>query len=195
MTNEVAIGPSVETLRLERIERRARALHHAVRAVERLEVLMPDETAFTPSPVAPYLTVDDAKGAIDFYLRAFGARELGRQATPDGRILHAALQLNGGLVMLCDDFPEMSEGRRSSPPALGGTAVAIHLTLPDVDATWKRAVEAGAKVVMPLADAFWGDRFGVLEDPFGHRWSLSTPQREVSEEEMGAAVKEMFEKE
>jgi PhnB protein len=138
-----------------------------------------------PPPVSPYLTVHDAKGAIDFYTRAFGAREVSRQAMPDSdKLMHAAVMINGGLVMLSDDFPEMSGGKSRTPKAYGGTSVTIHLNLPDVDAVWNQAVAAGAQVVMPLADMFWGDRYGILEDPFGHHWSLATPKRQMTSEQI-----------
>ena len=90
------------------------------------------------------------------------------------RVMHATLLLNGGVVMLADEFPEFSGGKPSNPAALGGTGVTIQLELKDADAAWKQAVEAGAQVVMPLADQFWGDRYGILADPFGHRWALFT---------------------
>jgi PhnB protein len=144
----------------------------------------------TNPSLLPYLTVDDARAAIAFYERAFGARLLRRQATPDEKkLIHAALALNGSVLMLSDDFPEKTGGRSRTPRALAGSPVTLHLTLPDVDAVWKRALEAGATVVMPLADQFWGDRYGVLEDPSGHRWSLSTPKREATEDDLreGAA--------
>ena len=146
-----------------------------------------------PPPLAPYLTVDNAKAAVDFYVRAFGAVELSRQPTPDGeKLIHVALSFNGGLLMLCDDFPEMSGGKARSPKALGGTPVTIHLDLPDVDAIWKRAVDAGATVTMPLANMFWGDRYGKLRDPFGHEWSLATRQHEASQTELDAGAKKRF---
>ena len=154
-----------------------------------------DHTTPPPPPLAPYLTVDDAKAAIAFYERAFGAVELSRQATPDGeKLIHAALTINGGLFMLCDDFPEMTGGKRRTPRALGGTAVTLHLDLPDVDATWAKAVEAGAAVTMPLADQFWGDRYGKLEDPFGHSWSLATRKRAVAQAELDQATAAFFPK-
>lgn len=139
--------------------------------------------------VLPHLTVDDAAAAIDFYVKAFGAVELGRVPGPDGkRLFHAALRLNGSTVMLNDDFPEMNDGKSTTPTALGGTPVTIHLTVTDVDAKFQRAVDAGATVVMPLDDQFWGDRYGVVRDPFGFLWSLGQPVREVSSEEIEQAV-------
>ncbi len=139
--------------------------------------------------VSPMLTVDDGAAAIDFYVKAFDAEELGRVPGPDGKKLyHAALRINGSLVMLNDDFPEMSDGKSLTPPALGGSPVSIHLTVTDVDAKFQKAVDAGATVLMPLEDAFWGDRYGELRDPFGHRWSMGQPVREVSDAEIAEAV-------
>lgn len=139
--------------------------------------------------VSPHLTVDDGAAAIDFYVKAFGAVELGRVPGPDGKkLFHAALQLNGATIMLNDDFPEMNDGKSTTPTALGGSPVTIHLTVTDVDAKFQKAVDAGATVVMPLDDQFWGDRYGVLRDPFGHLWSLGQPVREVSDEEIKEAV-------
>jgi len=144
-------------------------------------------------PLTPYLCVDDANGAIEFYKRAFGAVELARQPGPDGKkLIHAALTIHGGMLMLCDDFPEMTGGKPRTPRALGGSPVTLHLDLPDVDATWAKAVEAGAKVTMPLADMFWGDRYGQLEDPFGHKWSLATRKRAPSKDELDKGAAEAF---
>ncbi|OBK74950.1 VOC family protein [Mycobacterium sp. 1274761.0] len=139
--------------------------------------------------VLPHLVVDDAAGAIDFYVKAFGAVEQGRVPGPDGKLIHAAVNINGSMVMLNDDFPEMSGGKSMTPKALGGSPVTIHLVVTDVDKKFQQAVDAGATVVMPLDDMFWGDRYGVLQDPFGHQWSLGQPVREVSMEEIEAAVK------
>jgi PhnB protein len=144
---------------------------------------------FQPA-VSPHLVVDNAAAAIDFYVKAFGAEELGRVPGPDGKLIHAALNINGATIMLNDDFPEMSGGKSTTPKSLGGTPVTIHLTVTDVDAKFQRAVDAGATVVMPLEDMFWGDRYGVVEDPFGHQWSLGQPVREVSMEELQEAVKQ-----
>ncbi|APE18399.1 VOC family protein [Mycolicibacterium pallens] len=138
--------------------------------------------------VTPHLVVDDAPAAIDFYVKAFGATEIGRVPRPDGKLIHAALQINGAMVMLNDDFPEMSDGKSMTPPALGGTPVTIHLTVTDVDDKFQRALDAGATVVMPLEDQFWGDRYGVVLDPFGHQWSLGQPVREVSYDEIQHAM-------
>ena len=138
--------------------------------------------------LVPHLVVDDATAAIDFYVRAFGAVELGRVPGPDGRLVHAALRINGFTVMLNDDFPEMCGGKSMTPTALGGTPVTIHLTVTDVETKFAQAVEAGATVVADLQDQFWGDRYGVVADPFGHRWSLGQPVREVSMDEIAAAI-------
>lgn len=138
--------------------------------------------------VAPHLCVDDGAAAIDFYVKAFGATELARLAGPDGKLMHGAVQINGSTVMLNDDFPEYNDGKASTPTALGGSPVTIHLQVTDAEAVFQRAVDAGATVVMPLADQFWGDRYGVLRDPFSHLWSVGQPVREVSEEELRAAM-------
>jgi PhnB protein len=138
--------------------------------------------------VAPHLVVDDAAAAIDFYVKAFGATEYGRVPHPDGRLVHAALDINGSMVMLNDDFPEYSDGKSSTPKALGGTPVTIHLQVVDVESAFQRAVDAGATVIAPLEDQFWGDRYGVIRDPFGHHWSLGQPVRTVSPEEIAAAM-------
>ncbi len=138
--------------------------------------------------LSPHLVVDDAAAAIDFYIRAFDAAELGRVPGPDGRLIHAALRINGCTVMLNDDFPETCGGKSMTPRSLGGTPVTLHLTVTDVDAKFARALDAGATVVAPLTDQFWGDRYGVVADPFGHHWSLAQPVREVSMEEIATAM-------
>jgi PhnB protein len=138
--------------------------------------------------LSPNLVVDNAAAAIDFYVKAFGATEYGRVPHPDGRLVHAALDINGSMVMLNDDFPDYNDGKSSTPKALGGTPVTIHLQVPDVEAAFARAVDAGATVVAPLEDQFWGDRYGMVRDPFGHQWSLGQPMREVSAEEIAAAM-------
>jgi PhnB protein len=138
--------------------------------------------------LSPHLVVDNAAAAIDFYVKAFDAVELGRVPGPDGRLIHAAVRINGFTVMLADDFPETCGGTSMTPKSLGGTPVTIHLTVTDVDAKFQRAVEAGATVVAALEDQFWGDRYGVVADPFGHHWSLGQPVREVSMDEIRTAM-------
>jgi uncharacterized glyoxalase superfamily protein PhnB len=132
--------------------------------------------------LTPSLTVHNATEAIEFYKRAFGAEELSRAPAPDGRrIWHAELKIGDSRLMLNDEFPEMGGGR--GPRSLGGTATSLHLYVRDADAVFKRAVEAGATVSMPIMDAFWGDRYGKVTDPFGHEWGIATHKEDVSEEE------------
>ncbi len=144
--------------------------------------------------LAPHLVCDDAAAAIDFYKAAFGAQEMMRLPAPDGRLLHGAVMINGSMVMLAGEFcmsdDEAAQRGARSPKSLGGTPVTIHLNVPDVDAAVARAVAAGASVVMPVADQFWGDRYGVVEDPFGHHWSIATPLRAepMSEAELREAA-------
>ena len=137
--------------------------------------------------VTPYLTVDDGARAIEFYVRAFGAREKDRMPGPGGKIMHAELRIGDSVVMLSDEFPGMSSAR--APKALGGTTGGLFLYLPDVDAAFRRAVEAGCKVLMPVTDMFWGDRFGKLEAPFGNQWSLATHKEDVSPREQAERAK------
>ncbi len=145
--------------------------------------------AITVEPaLAPHLVVDDAAAAIDFYVRAFDAVELGRVPGPDGRLIHAALRINGSVVLLNDDFPETCGGKSMTPKSLCGTPVTIHLTVTDVDTKFQQALDAGATVVAPLQDQFWGDRYGVIADPFGHHWSLGQPVREVTMDDIAAAM-------
>ena len=120
--------------------------------------------------VMPYLTVKGGAEAVDFYVQAFGAVEFARHPADDGvRILNSHLGINGGSIMLSDDFPEF-HGNVGAPPPSG---VVLHLQVDDADAWWARATQAGCTVVMPLADMFWGDRYGQVKDPFGHTWSLA----------------------
>jgi PhnB protein len=131
--------------------------------------------------VTPYLCVKGAAQALDFYKRAFGAKEIMRMAMSDDRVGHAEIEIGGARVMLADEFPEM--GFRS-PRAIGGTPVQIHLYVKDVDAVFPRAIAAGAKEKRPLRDEFYGDRTATLEDPYGHVWTVSTHKEDVSPEEM-----------
>lgn len=139
--------------------------------------------------VTPYLIVRGADRAIAFYEAAFGARELFRMQRPDGGVGHAELQLGDSKIMLADEHPEV--GARS-PDAVGGTAVTIHLYVDDVDATAERAVAAGARLTRPVEDQFYGDRLGVLQDPFGHVWSVASQREVVSPEELRRRAAERF---
>jgi PhnB protein len=140
-----------------------------------------------------HLVCDPCADAIEFYKRAFGAQEIDRVLGPDRRrIMHAAMRIGGSVVFLVDDFPEFSGGKASSPKALGGTPVTIHRYVEDCDAAIKRAADAGAKVAMPAEDMFWGDRYGVVTDPFGHSWSFATHVRDLTSAEVEAAMKEAF---
>ena len=124
-------------------------------------------------PLIPYLTVSDAAAAIEFYKTAFGAMGIARHHAPESTlIMHAHLMINDGSVMLSDDFSSVMGGKSSTPEALGGSPVTIHLQMGMWTTFWERAVAAGATVRMPLAEQFWGDRYGQLLDPFGHKWSI-----------------------
>ena len=142
--------------------------------------------------ITPHLTIRGAAQAIEFYKKAFGAQELGRSAAPDGKIMHAALKVGDSILYLADEFP--GPGGSHSPAALKGSPVTLHIYVSDVDALFHRAVAAGAKVTMPLADQFWGDRYGQLEDPFGHRWSLGTRKEDLTREEVDQRAKAFFAK-
>ena len=143
----------------------------------------------------PYLTVSDAAAAIDFYKAAFGAQELTRHAAPGGnKLMHATLIVHGSTLMLADDFPEYSNGQGRTPEALGGSPVILALEVKDADATWEKAVAAGATVRFPLQDQFWGERYGQLTDPFGHIWSVGQELRQVSKEEAETGAEVAFSK-
>ncbi len=131
--------------------------------------------------VTPFLVVNDAAKAIDFYRRAFGAKEIMRMDGPDGKIGHAELKIGDSILMISDETPQTSV---RSPRSLGGSTVNIFLYVDNVDTVFKQAESAGAKVNMPLENMFWGDRYGTLTDPFGHSWSVATHKEDVSSEEM-----------
>ena len=138
--------------------------------------------------LTPHLICAGAADAIKFYTEAFGAVEQFRLPGPEGKLMHACVKIGDSMLMLVD---EMAGCSMLGPRSLKGSPVAIHLYVPNVDAVVAQAVEAGARVTMPAADMFWGDRFAQLEDPFGHRWSVATHQRDVPMEEMQAAVRAM----
>jgi PhnB protein len=131
--------------------------------------------------LTPHLTVRDADRALEFYKNALGAEVLNVARTPDGKVLHAMLRIGDSPLMLNDEFPEMGG---LSPLSTGGAGVTIHIYTENVDQAFDRAVNAGAKVKMPLMDQFWGDRYGIVTDPFGHSWSLATHIKDMSPEEM-----------
>lgn len=137
--------------------------------------------------VTPHLVCAGAADAIEFYKKAFGATEEARLPGPDGKLMHAMIRIGGSAVMLVDEMPEWGA---LGPKALKGSPVTIHLYVEDADAFVARAVKAGAKVTMPVAEMFWGDRYGKLEDPFGHQWSVGTHVRDVSMEEAQKAMQQ-----
>jgi uncharacterized glyoxalase superfamily protein PhnB len=138
--------------------------------------------------VTPHLVCAGAADAIEFYKRAFGAVETSRMPGPDGKLMHASVKIGDSTVMLVDEFPQWGA---VGPNALKGSPVTIHLQVEDADALFKRAVDAGATVKHAIEDAFWGDRYGVLSDPFGHSWSIATHQRDLTPEEIGQAMQKM----
>lgn len=143
--------------------------------------------------IVPYLIIDGASKAVEFYKEAFNAEVIGCFEVPDGsKVMHAEIQIGDSRVYLADAFPEWG---CQGPQALGGTSVSLHLWTKDVDQAFERAVAAGCEVTMPLADQFWGDRMGKLRDPFGHEWNLSMHVEDVSSEEMQRRVVEMFSQE
>jgi PhnB protein len=137
--------------------------------------------------VTPYLAVDDAAQAIEYYKKAFGAKERARMETPDGKIGHAEIEMGDSLVMLSDPFPQAST---RPPKELGGTSASVFMYVEDVDAVVRQAVDAGATITMEVADQFWGDRFGSIQDPFGHSWSIATHVEDVPPEEMAERAKQ-----
>jgi uncharacterized glyoxalase superfamily protein PhnB len=140
--------------------------------------------------LTPHLVVKGAGQAIEFYKKAFGAEEITRMPGPDGKsIMHAEIKIGDSRLFLVDEFPEMGA---QGPLGIGGTPVTIHVYVEDVDTVFNRAVAAGAQVRMPLADAFWGDRYGQVTDPFGHRWSLATRKEDLTPEEISQRAQAAF---
>ncbi|HEY7912205.1 MAG TPA: VOC family protein [Blastocatellia bacterium] len=156
--------------------------------------------------ITPSIVVSDAASAIEFYKKAFGAEEIMRATTPDGsKVFHSQVRIGDSCFFVYDEFPQMSESeggstgggdcggaRQLSPRSLGATTGALNLYVENADAAFEKAVSAGAQPLMPMEDAFWGDRFGMVADPFGHFWTFSTHMREVSPEEVAAAANEFF---
>jgi uncharacterized glyoxalase superfamily protein PhnB len=144
------------------------------------------------SGIIAHLVLNDAAAAMDFYKAAFGAVELYRMPAPDGRLMHAEMKLGDTVFMLADDFPEYCGGASRSAKTLGGTPVGLHRYVPDCDAAVKQATDAGATVLCPPQDMFWGDRYAVVVDPFGHQWSLATHIKDLTPEEMMAGMNSCF---
>ena len=142
--------------------------------------------------LTPSLTVRDAARAIEFYKQAFGAEVRGGIAKgPDGKVMHAELQIGDSVIMLTDEFPEFGS---LSPQSSGGAGMGLHIYVDGVDAAFDRAVKAGAQVEMPVSDQFWGDRYGKLKDPFGHKWSIATHIKDMSADEMKRSMDEAMQK-
>ncbi|RZI44424.1 VOC family protein [Herbaspirillum sp. HC18] len=139
--------------------------------------------------LTPYLTIRNAAAALDFYKRAFGADETFRVASPDGKIGHAEIRIGDSAIMLSDEFPEMGA---KSPEAMGGSPVMLHLYVENVDALVDRAVQAGGKLERPVADQFYGDRGGMITDPFGHKWWIATHVEDVPPDELERRSKATF---
>ncbi|WP_233829046.1 VOC family protein [Paraburkholderia sp. ZP32-5] len=135
--------------------------------------------------LTPYLVCKNASEAIAFYEKAFNAVEQVRLPGPDGKVMHATLKIGDSMMMLTDEWPEH---QMFDANTLKGTPVTIHLYVPDVDASFKQAVDAGATARMPVTDMFWGDRYGQVQDPFGHKWSIATHKRDLSPEEIRNAM-------
>jgi PhnB protein len=138
--------------------------------------------------ITPHLVVRDAAAAAEWYTAALGAEEHGRLAVPGGKLMQLELRFGSATVMLADEFPDMGV---LSPLSIGGTATVLHLSTDDVDAVWQRAIDGGAEVRQPLAEAFWGERYGQITDPFGHRWGLAQHVRDVPREQLERAVAEL----
>ena len=141
--------------------------------------------------ITPFMTVRDAARAIEFYKQAFGAKEKGVMKGPEGKVMHAELVIGDSIIMLADEFPEFGS---LSPQSTGGSGTGLHIYIEDVDSAFDRAVKAGATVEMPVDDMFWGDRYGKLRDPFGHKWSIGTHKADLSTEEMKKGMDETMAK-
>ena len=137
--------------------------------------------------VTPYLVVEGAAEAIDFYTRVFGAKEQMRMPAPGGKIGHAEMRIGNAIVMLSDEFPGVSS--QKAPTSLGGTTGSLMVYVPNVDAAFKRATDAGCTSIMAPTDMFWGDRFGKLQDPYGNQWGLATHVKDVPPKQMAEAAK------
>ena len=140
--------------------------------------------------VTPHMVCAGGGAAIDFYKKAFNAEEVARFLTPQGKLMHGCIRIGDSLIMIADEFPEWGS---LGPNALKGSSVTIHLNVADTDKQFQQAINAGCEQVMPLEDMFWGDRYGIVKDPFGHSWSIATHVRDVSPEEIQQAISQMGE--
>jgi len=150
-------------------------------------------TAASPIPkgfhtLTPHIVVNDAKAAADFYHRAFGAEVMGLSLGPDGKVMHAQVRIGDSILMFADEYPELNSPAPSTTKA--DTCVRLHLYVEDADKVFESALQAGAQTVMPLQTQFWGDRYGQVLDPFGHRWSIATHVKDMSTEEMKTAAEQ-----
>lgn len=155
---------------------------------------MPEKIKAVPDgfrTVTPFLSIQGASDAIKFYQKAFGAEQIERHDALDGKVMHAVLRIGDSLIMLADEFPEYNSGV-SSPVRLTGSCVVLHLYVDNVDDLFNKAVQAGAKVIMPVEDRFWGDRYGQLQDPFGHHWSVAAHIADLTSEEIEKGAQECF---
>jgi uncharacterized glyoxalase superfamily protein PhnB len=141
--------------------------------------------------VVPHLCVKDGHAAVDFYKKALNAEVIAVHTMPNGKVMHAEFRVGDSAIMLADEFPEMGSALRS-PQTLNGTACSLQVGVADTDAAFKQATGAGAKPLMPPADMFWGDRYAMIQDPFGHVWALRTQKEEVSPEELERRTKAFF---
>ena len=146
---------------------------------------MPQET----HTITPHLVVRDADRAARWYATALGAEEGDRIPVPGGKLMSVELRIGDSTVMLADEFPELGV---LSPLSIGGTATVLHVTVADVEAVWQRAVDAGAEILQPLGETFWGERYGQIRDPFGHRWGLAQRIRDVPRDEVLRAAAQAF---
>ena len=150
----------------------------------------PPSDALGMHSVTPHMVCAGGGDAIDFDKKAFNAEEIARFQTPQGKLMHGCIRIGDSLIMIADEFPEWGS---LGPNALKGSSVTIHLNVNDADRQFQQAVDAGCTAVMPLEDMFWGDRYGVVKDPFGHSWSIATHVRDVSPEEIQQAISQMGE--
>lgn len=137
--------------------------------------------------LTPHIVCREAVKAMDWYIKAFGAADVGRNLGPDGKLMHGLMKIGNSMLMIADEFPDF---KCLGPKAIGGTPVTIHVYVEDADAVFNRAVGAGAKVTMPIGDQFWGDRYGTFEDPFGHVWSVATHKHDYTSEQIAENMKQ-----